>query len=434
MIENTDLSFRDLQEMIDQANPGTTIHLNRNYIYHRGDNTLNNKEGIKINKDITIDGHGHSIHAQWASGIFQSTEGAIKIMNTIFKYGNQRNADDGGALRILENAQYTIINCTFDSNLANQDGGAIFNTGGNLYISDSTFINNRGHGANKLNDCDGGAIHTTKALPIVHCIFKNNYAADNGGAIYATGGITIRGNPTIFEANTAYNGKGGAIFTNMFDADVNNATFNGNRAGDGATISDDGGAIYIKNKNNVTFKFCILVNNHCTDEGGVIYMNDRKSHINLLNNIFIGNSADDEGQAVYTCGVIDTVKNNIWGENIPSKDNDQLIEWMPALVPNWHEIDKDPLRMTLLVSNDNSLTNEKITALVLFLRRNGAIYDGPTPALDLIKLNFNTAVNPIRNYFVPNVACSEFSAQNKKKTDSVCRPLWIFHLTGNQYF
>ena len=226
VIENTDLSFRDLQEMIDQANPGTTIHLNRNYIYHRGDNTLNNKEGIKINKDITIDGHGHSIHAQWASGIFQSTEGAIKIMNTIFKYGNQRNADDGGALRILENAQYTIINCTFDSNLANQDGGAIFNTGGNLYISDSTFINNRGHGANKLNDCDGGAIHTTNA----------------------TGGITIRGNPTIFEANTAYNGKGGAIFTNMFDADVNNATFNGNRAGDGATISDDGGAIYQKQK------------------------------------------------------------------------------------------------------------------------------------------------------------------------------------------
>ena len=163
-------------------------------------------------------------------------------------------------------------------------------------------------------------------------------------------------------------------------------------------------------------------------------MNDRKSHINLLNNIFIGNSADDEGQAVYTCGVIDTVKNNIWGENIPSKDNDQLIEWMPALVPNWHEIDKDPLRMTLLVSNDNSLTNEKITALVLFLRRNGAIYDGPTPALDLIKLNFNTAVNPIRNYFVSNVACSEFSAQNEKKTDSVCRPLWIFHFTGNQYF
>ena len=203
-------------------------------------------------------------------------------------------------------------------------------------------------------------------MTIVHCIFKNNYAADNGGAIYATGGITIRGNPTIFEVNTAYNGKGGAIFTNMFDADVNNATFNGNRAGDGATISDDGGAIYIKNKNNVTFKFCILVNNHCTDEGGVIYMNDRKSHINLLNNIFIGNSADDEGQAVYTCGVIDTVKNNIWGENIPSKDNDQLIEWIPALVPNWHEIDEDPLRMTLLVSNDNSLTNEKNHSLSAF--------------------------------------------------------------------
>ena len=97
------------------------------------------------------------------------------------------------------NSRLTLYNCTFNMNFALQDGGAIFNDGGELKVINSTFTHNQADGASFLNDCDGGA---TKAhLFVDGCVFEFNTAGDSGGAIYATGGLTLGNNPSNFYSN-----------------------------------------------------------------------------------------------------------------------------------------------------------------------------------------------------------------------------------------
>ena len=372
VIQNNPLYFSHLQNMIDGASDGSVIALNNNFVY----NQINDDEGIIINKNIVIDGQGHSLDAKSLSGIFQSSTGHITLKNIVFRNGNQVSADDGGAIRILGDARYTIINCTFDSNKALQDGGAIYNDGGNLELNDCTFINNRAEGANKLNDCDGGAVHSKAPLSINHCTFKNNYAADNGGAVYATDGITWVSTPSTFEGNTAYKGKGGAIYTNGFNNNVKYAVFFNNHAGEGATISDDGGAIYINSANTVTFSQCAFIINHCSDEGGAIYLDSTDSHLTLKNNYFLGNTADDEGKVVFNKGHYDAVTDNWWADNLPSNDNDLLIEW-ESIWANDHRTDSNPVYMKLKLTENICIVDNSVWATVCFYHYNdGSLCNG----------------------------------------------------------
>ncbi len=416
VIMNTDLFFTHFQKMVNNAEDGAVLHLNNNFIYGGGDFEFIDKEGILINKNLVIDGHGHSFDAKSMSGIFQSSTGSFTLRNIVFKNGNQEYADDGGAIRILGDAEYTIINCTFDSNKALQDGGAIYNEGKDLMIRDCTFVNNRAEGANKLNDCDGGAIHSKAYTYIRNSVFKNNFANDNGGAVYATGGLQLSTlNPCYFEANTANKGKGGAIYTDYFTTEVKYASFIANRAGDGALISDDGGAIYINEKNEITFDSCLFANNHCTDEGGAIYLDSTDSKLSLINNIFIGNAADDEGQTVYNKGNYGTVNNNFWGGNNPAIDNDQLIEWRPLMVPNLHEVDKEPLTMDLVLSQQECPVNTTFEGNVHFYKSNGALFDGTITGIESITLSSSPNIDAMRKNNDKNTIYGKFTSDKEGK-------------------
>ena len=402
VIENTDLSFTQFQTMVNNAPDGSVINLNSNVYYSK----INDDIGIIINKNLVIDGHGHIFDAKSLSGIFQSSQGSITLKNIVFRNGNQVSADDGGAIRILGSAKYNIYNCTFDSNKALQDGGAIYNEGGNLELNDCTFVNNRCEGANKLNDCDGGAVHSKAPLLINHCDFRNNYAADNGGAIYATNGITWVSTPSNFVENTAYKGKGGAIYTNVFNNPVRFAVFFNNHAGEGALISDDGGAIYINNANTVTFSQCAFIINHCTDEGGAIYLDSIDSHLTLKNNYFLGNTAGDEGQVVFNCGHFDTVSDNWWADNLPSKNNDLLIQWEPLLLPNWHEVDSNPLYMKLKLTENICNVGNSVWATLCFYHYNSGSLCNGEMYTDLIGFLPNTNLefyNRINHEYYVNI-------------------------------
>lgn len=362
----------DLQNLIDRTPENSVIYLERDYANFNRDYDLNDGDGVIVNKNIEIDGRGHTLSGSFLSRIFYSKDGTIKLNNIKFEQG--KSSGDGGALYIVSDAKYIISNCDFTNNRAIEDGGAIYNNGKELKISDSTFKNNRGTGASKLNDCDGGAIHSKLSLTISNCIFTDNYAEDNGGAIYASGGLTLTGH-NYFNTNTANKAKGGAIHTNKFMQDVSYAAFIGNRAGDKALISDDGGAIYIKSENWITFTSCLFANNHCTDEGGAIYLDSSSSHLTLINNIFMGNGAGDEGQVVFNCGYYDRVNSNYWSKH-PDTDNDELIEWKAVPVPNVHHTDGNPLSMKLVVNDAYVKANDSCEVRVCFYNFKGTLCTG----------------------------------------------------------
>ena len=369
----------DLQEIIDKAPENSIITLQHDYAYFHRDYSLNDGKGIKINKNIEIRGNGHTITGSFKSRALYSEKGTITLKDLTF--ADCKSNGDGGVIYITSDAKYIIENCDFHDNLANEDGGAIFNDGGELKITKSSFIYNTGSGASSINDCDGGAIHSKALLTVEDCIFTENFAADSGGAIYATSGLKLSGT-CIFAYNTASKAKGGAIRTSKFESDVSHAVFINNRAGDEAAVSDDGGAIYINNENRVTFSQCVFVDNHCTDEGGAIYVDSVSSHISLINNIFSGNGADDEGQVVFNKGYYDSINNNFWSGQNPSSNNDELIEWK-SVKSNVHHVDKDPLTMGLNLAKNSGLMNEEIKVTQCFYTSSGGLSIGEMHTADV---------------------------------------------------
>ena len=131
-------TFDDLQVEINNAKEGSVLDLSRDYNGHYGSR-------IQFNKDLTIDGHGHTLDCLDEKGCsaFYSNCGYIVLKNLKIINAHNDYTNDGGAIRITGSAQYLIENCTFESNWAENNGGAIFNEVNKpLIIKDCTFLYN----------------------------------------------------------------------------------------------------------------------------------------------------------------------------------------------------------------------------------------------------------------------------------------------------
>lgn len=288
-----------------------------------------------------------------------------------FFINNVADDYDGGAIYCEKNAN--INNAIFSNNKAYIDGGAIFCCD-NAYVTHCLFDSNRAEGS-IIYQCEGGAIHCKDDLTVDNCTFKNNFAQDYGGAIYADT-VALKATPSYFELNTACDNQGGAIWTNKFREDVKYATFINNNAGQGA--NDDDGAIYIDDENWITFSQCVFVTNHCGDEGGAIYLDSQYSHLTLKNNIFLGNTAANEGQIVFNKGYYDAVTDNWWGDNLPNQYNDLLVEWKATIFQsNVHHADSHPVYLKLKLIPGVCNAGESVWAQACFYHYNdGSLCNG----------------------------------------------------------
>jgi len=257
-----------------------------------------------------------------------------QLYNSFF-INNKAGDNDGGALYSKENSN--VKNAIFTGNNAFEDGGAIFCCD-NAYITNCLLDSNKAKGAT-VSQCEGGAIYCKDDLTVDNSTFKNNYAGDYGGAIYAD---TLDLKPgCIFDNNTAYDNQGGAIWVNKFREDVKYATFINNKAG----AKDDGGAIYINKENHVTFSHCTFKGNYAGDEGGAIYLDSTSSELTLKDNSFIDNFAGAEGLDVFNKGTYRTIEHNWWGTASPDFSRGQLVEW--RFLPwksNLKHFDSNPLK------------------------------------------------------------------------------------------
>ncbi|WP_295616754.1 hypothetical protein [uncultured Methanobrevibacter sp.] len=257
-----DGSFTALQKKIDEAEWGSTIILNKDYTYDEG---FSNR-GIIIDKNLTINGNGHTLNGLSKSRIFLIRFGLIlnhQVTLNNIKFTNGYSDLYGGA--IFNYANLTVNKCEFTNNYAKYAGGAISSVG---YINckNSKFNKNTAGG-------DAGALFTLSfensidfyrniynesiaigdmeiILPILvnvtikftkdnvnSCVFTNNVAKGRGGgAIYAFSHIYIKS--STFTNNKAGE-KGGAVFGNK-DLYITDSKFTNNK------VSKYGGAVYFK--------------------------------------------------------------------------------------------------------------------------------------------------------------------------------------------
>nr|WP_295161788.1 Ig-like domain repeat protein [uncultured Methanobrevibacter sp.] len=311
-------------------------------IYFWGDgNILDISDSTFIKNKNTKDNGGGAIYLNAES---------TGIRNSIFE-NNLARSSAGGAINIdSKNTQGVLIsNCNFNNNQVTAEysryehrkGGAINYEGkSTLRVINSNFTNNQATLKTYVKIWNeqryGGAITCNNILELGGCNFINNSAVDRGGAVHADTLVWLNEyNPCTFINNSikTWNhvaaNKGGAIYASTF---VNNAY--------GLTFINNtgyyGGAIFINNKNDVTFQSCYFEGNVALTEsktqgsGAAIYVDSSGSTVTMVDNIFINNKATSDS-GVFNCGKYGTIANNWWGNNNPDfKNAKYIVEWHRA--------------------------------------------------------------------------------------------------------
>ena len=248
-VANLDLgikTFTDLQNAIGLVRG--TLTLNQNIVM-TDDEAANFKDGVAINKNIRIDGKGHTIDAKNLGRIFSIGEGfTVTLTNATLINGK---ADKGGALSVMGGessgaTNFIDIDGTKFVNNSALYGGAMFVWGSNYSISNSVFDNNSAFGKGNMtpNNNNGGALVVTQGnIPISGTIINSNFTnnkAQYGGAAWINEG-TVDISNSNFINNTATVEAGAIGFEPAYTkitATVYGTNFINNTAG------VDGGAIY----------------------------------------------------------------------------------------------------------------------------------------------------------------------------------------------
>jgi len=133
--------------------------------------------------------------------------------------------DGRGGGMLLENSNATIVQCVFHDNDASLDGGAVANVkDGGGAAGSPRFINCTFHNNKDATTAieKGGAVYVEDGAPsFANCLFYENWAED-GGAVYVADGSPVLYNCTVAD-NLATNGKGGAIYDTDGGATVRNS-------------------------------------------------------------------------------------------------------------------------------------------------------------------------------------------------------------------
>lgn len=321
-------------------------------------------------EDIKIQhGYGNASNAYGGAFSIDNVTGNFSA-NRVHFYRNDgfpvSNSNNGGAIYGTVNAGQTITinNCIFEENIASAAaggarGGAIaFGAlgAGSVIVSNSTFLNNTTTGG-------GGALamlSSTVNWTVLNCAFEGNSATASanipaqGGAISFSGGVTGGVTGCLFKNNTAAV-QGGAIRMGSSGSNTNpnvltNCTFVGNTA-------PDGGAIWRQ-------------------------MSGNSLVTHIVNCTFSGNSASGNGSGLYlnpaAAGATTQIVNTIF--NHPSKDI-----YVAATFGNFNNSTKNYGNSCSGVAGASCLTfdynsGNSTLGLAAALANNG----GPTQTLELL--------------------------------------------------
>ena len=246
-------ALSSLKNIVDTAiaNCETSVDLSYGFQYYEPIDGVD-YPGIVISEDFTINGNGLAIDGGNAARLFNVTNGATLTLNNIILTNGK--ADKGAAVYVDNGAKLDANDVTFSSNIALDNGGAIYTDGGEITLTncvlDANDVTNLETSASQ--NMGGAAIYAKNAqVTLVNTNVTNNGRSEldrsNGDLINAVINLinsdaTITGG--LFENNTGI--YGGAIYAEGDGTQtltVTGATFNNNKAYNGGAIDVDHGMI-----------------------------------------------------------------------------------------------------------------------------------------------------------------------------------------------
>ncbi|MCH2141156.1 MAG: hypothetical protein MK100_09010, partial [Phycisphaerales bacterium] len=188
--------------------------------------------------------------------------------------------------------------CTFSSNGATKDGGAVANVGSTTLIDTCVFSNNT------TTTGSGGAMHTkqTSIITLHDCQFTQNTSSSTGGGLY-NNGSTIMMDGCNFTGNASTTTGGGGMYSLTSLVTANDCTFTGNSALSGAGLFNN--RPFGDGSVQTTLNNCVFSNNMTPEWGGGVFNNNCSPTFNSCS--FTDNTADLAGGAIYNASGSDAV-------------------------------------------------------------------------------------------------------------------------------
>ena len=253
---------------------------------------------------------GTAIHFAGTTGSEALTMTGCEIKNF-----NRATNTDLWWTNLLDAANHTAAStlsfnaCTFEA-LSSPGNGGVFE-----YYPDSPFTISSIAGCtfrNNYANNNGGAIYTQSDLAATDCVFTGNEAKLSGGAIYIKMDVqgwgsghegfaehSVSSHGATFSSNTAQ--WGGAVYVESGRYFADDATFTGNKAttNDGGTYIAAGGGVCLYGvAAQATFNRCTFTGNEATNQrGGAIAQSEAVTKINECT--FSGNKAALRGGAFF---------------------------------------------------------------------------------------------------------------------------------------
>ena len=343
------------------------------------DEAANFKDGVVINKNIVIDGKGHTIDARDLGRIFSIGEGfTVTLTNATLINGR---AAEGGA--IYNDGSLTLSDVKLSDNAADSYGGAVFNNG-HLVVSDSVFdsndIVNRGSAS---VDYGGAAIYNWKegTLKVTNSNFTNNIKNYKNGD-NLVGAITTIGNATVSGSNFVNNSGrwGGAISATGAELRKNSSTLTVSN-----TIFRDNaalyaGAVYIWGS-NYNIADCVFDNNTAFGKGNMTPNNNNGgalvvSQVSKFNepitgtisgSKFTNNKAQYGGAAYFNKGFV-TITDSVFENNIATAEGGAVgfsrasVKDLVVSINNSSFVgNKAPVAGAIFTNVDSKITNSNFT-------------------------------------------------------------------------
>ena len=369
-------TFTDLQNAIGLVTGTLTLNQNVAMTAKEAANFVN---GVVINKNIAIDGKGHTIDAKNLGRIFSIGEGfTVTLTNATLINGK---ADKGGA--IYNNGSLTLSDVKLSDNAADSYGGAVFNNG-HLVVSDSVFdsndIVNRGSAS---VDYGGAAIYNWKegTLKVTNSNFTNNIKNYKNGD-NLVGAITTIGNATVSGSNFVNNSGrwGGAISATGAELRKNSSTLTVSNIifRDNAALY--AGAVYIWGS-NYNIADCVFDNNTAFGKGNMTPNNNNGgalvvSQVSKFNepitgtisgSKFTNNKAQYGGAAYFNKGFV-TITDSVFENNIATAEGGAVgfsrasVKDLVVSINNSSFVgNKAPVAGAIFTNVDSKITNSNFT-------------------------------------------------------------------------
>lgn len=188
-------------------------------------------------------------------------------------------------------------------------GGAIYNAGGNLTLTNVVVTGNTAGNGGGINNAASGSPTVNATLTLVNCVISNNTSSSSGGGLQNFSTSTVHMRNTTVSGNTSNStGIGGAFQANG-TVTITNSTFSGNSAPSGT-----GGGIYFNGTLLTLTNVTVTANTSLNGAGGL--HRTGTNPLNIRNSIIAGNNGAVANPDAL--GAMNSQGNNLIGNTIGS--------------------------------------------------------------------------------------------------------------------